>query len=174
MHLDALLHATHQSLPKNLHEKPMGKSIMDSPEAIIRCLQVVLLLERARCTLHYRYLAPSRSDERYAYSRNTCIAAALHILEYHHLVEQEGQPGGRLSSKRWKVDTPILRDYFFLAATLLCLELDVDISSNILKKLPLPENMKGRMIQGLQKSYSIWKRSGTCQTERKRHSRRWV
>lgn len=168
MHMDKALHETHKSLPGQYHEKPMSKSIMDSPELILCRIKIVLLLEKSRCVLHYRYLAPSRTDERYSHSRNTCIGASLHILEYHRLVHEEAQPGGRLYAQRWKINSHVFRGEFFLATTLLCLELNFDLSNNNPKHIPLAEDLRHRMIQALQKSYTIWMRSSGPSNDAKR------
>lgn len=154
MHLDDLLHETYKSVPEKLRERPLRQSLMDEPDLILRRMQQVIILEKARCVLHYRYLAPARTDRRYAYSRETCIEASLHILDYHCILDQEIQPGGRLYHERWKL-LSLIKTEFLLATTLLCLELNYDLSSSDFKKISLSKDLVTRISQALQKSYDI-------------------
>lgn len=163
MRLDQLLLDTYLDYPEYLLERPLSQSLMDTSETILHRIQLVTLFAKARCVLHYRYLASSRTDERYSYSRSTCIGAALKILEYQRLMDQETQPGGRLFRERWKVRSPIMRGVILLGTTLLCLELNYDLSNdpiNSPKSRPLTEPVKAAIIEALRTSYSIWSEAG--------------
>ncbi|KAJ6095527.1 hypothetical protein N7486_006273 [Penicillium sp. IBT 16267x] len=163
MRLDQLLLDTYLDYPEFLLERPLSQSLMDTSETILHRIQLVTLFAKARCVLHYRYLASSRTDERYSYSRSICIGAALKILEYQRLMDQETQPGGRLFRERWKVRSPIMRGVILLGTTLLCLELNYDLSNdptNSPKSRPLTEPIKAAIIEALRTSYSIWSEAG--------------
>jgi hypothetical protein len=163
MRLDQLLLDTYLENPRFLLERPLSQSLMDTSETILHRIQLVTLFAKARCVLHYRYLASSRTDERYSYSRSTCIGAALKILEYQRLMDQETQPGGRLFRERWKIRSPIMRGVILLGTTLLCLELNHDLSDNPTnnpKSRPLTEPVKSAIIQALQTSHGIWSEAG--------------
>jgi hypothetical protein len=59
--------------------RPMMQSIMDTSDVIVRRLFLALLFHRAQCLLHRKYMIPARTEGRYAYSRTTCIEAALKL-----------------------------------------------------------------------------------------------
>ncbi|KAJ5671569.1 hypothetical protein N7507_000696 [Penicillium longicatenatum] len=163
MRLDQLLLDTYLGNPQFLLERPLSQSLMDTSETILHRIQLVTLFAKARCVLHYRYLASSRTDERYSYSRSTCLGAALKILEYQRLMDQETQPGGRLFRERWKIRSPIMRGVILLGTTLLCLELNHDLSNNPMnnpKSRPLTEPVKSAIIQALRTSHGIWSEAG--------------
>ncbi|KAK9244839.1 fungal-specific transcription factor domain-containing protein [Lipomyces tetrasporus] len=161
MRLDRILHDVYRTMPHGLHMRPMTKSNMDSPDVIIGRIYVALLFHKSQCVLHWKYLLPARTDSSYAYSRTTCIEAALHILQYQWILNQETQSRGRLYRDRWKVSSIIKHD-FLLATTILCLDLDHDItaelSSESQKNIP-DADTRERVIQALNGSYLIWLQS---------------
>lgn len=159
MRLDKLLREAYISCPENLQEKPMSRSLMDSSDIIFRRIQLVLLREKALCVLHYRYLAPARFEERYTCSRETCIESSLHILEYQWIVHHETKPGGRLFEQGWKVSTTLFKGQWFWATSLLCLELNYDLSNELAgdsRRIALSESMKQRIIPSLQRAYQVF------------------
>lgn len=159
MRLDELLHDTYLSLPEGLHVRSMANSIMDAPDLIIRRMYIAIMFQKAKCILHYKYLLPARTDGRYDYSRSACIEAALQLLEYQWILHQEAQSGGRLSKDRWKV-LSIVNTSFFLASTLLSLELDYDITAADLspnqQRAATSADVRRRIIEALNNSYIIW------------------
>jgi hypothetical protein len=76
--------------------RPMMQSIMDASAVIVRGLFLALLFRRAQCKLHRKYMIPARTGSRYVYSKTSCIQAALKMLHYQWVVDQEIQTGGRL------------------------------------------------------------------------------
>lgn len=167
MKLDRILHDAYKTIPHVLQMRPMTKSIMDSPDIIMRRIFMALLYHKAQCVLHREYLLPARADSCYNYSRTTCIEAALNILRYQWILDQETQSGGQLYQVRWKV-SPLVKHEFFLAATILCLELDHDItaelSSECQKGTPYSDTRE-RVIEALHGSYLIWRRSSDSSRE---------
>ena len=137
----------------------MTKSIMDTSDVIIRRIYIAVIFQRAKCILHYKYLLPARTDTRYDYSRSTCIEAALQLLGYQLTLYQESQSGGRLSNDRWKISS-IVNANFFLASTLLSLELDYDISaverSPNHQRATTSTDRRWQIIDALHNSYIIW------------------
>ena len=82
-------------------------------------IYIQLLYHKAQIILHQCYLVPSRDQTQYAYSRNTAIEAALQILRYQHLVDEESKPGGRLESIKWSMSS-LINHEFLLATSVLC------------------------------------------------------
>jgi hypothetical protein len=158
MRLDGILRETYMSLPEVLQTRSMTKSIMDSPDIIIGRLYIALTYQKAKCILHYKFMLPARTDDRYRYSRSACIEAALRLLEYQWILNQETQAGGRLHNDRWKVSS-IVNASFFLATTLLCLELDYDITREPASNSPstsTDNDTRHRIMNALHNSYLIW------------------
>jgi hypothetical protein len=92
MRLDNLLQEAHDSIPPSLQMRPVTSSITDPPGLILRRLNLDLLFYKARCMLHRKYLVPARSNPQFSYSRESCINAALAILQYQSVINQEVRP----------------------------------------------------------------------------------
>ena len=163
MRLDRILHEAYDSLPHWLLMRSMSQSIMDNPDAIMRRIYIALLYQKARCVLHRKYLLPARTDSSYTYSRTACLEAALQILQYQQIVDQEVQPGGRLHQDRWKISSVVKIDAL-LAITILCLDLDHDILEKSSLESPDTSAMKV-VVQALTDSRQIWLRSNTSSKE---------
>jgi hypothetical protein len=168
MRLDGLLNETYSTLPGGWHTRSMANSIMDTSDTIIRRIYIAITFQKSKCILHYKYLFPARTDDRYNYSRSTCIEAALQLLDYQFVLHQETQAGGRLSKDRWKVSS-IVNTSFFLASTLLSLELDYDITraepSQSHQKAAASADTRRRVIEALNNSYLIWIRLSNSSRE---------
>ncbi|KAK9320869.1 fungal-specific transcription factor domain-containing protein [Lipomyces orientalis] len=170
MSADKTLATTYASLPTTLHIRPISESLRDTPDTIIRRIYIALLLQKAKCTLHYRYMPLGRTDARYAYSRWACVEAALQTLGYQRILHEETQMGGRLYNDRWKVSS-LVKSNFFLATTLLCLELEYDLTaeaSGNVERTCDEEDRRQQIIPALYESYAIWTQlSDTSQEARK-------
>jgi hypothetical protein len=132
----------------------------------MRRIYVALLYQKARCVLHRKYVLPARTNSSFTYSRTTCLEAALQILQYQQILDQETQPGGRLHQDRWKVSSVIKTDFLF-ATTILCLDLDHDILE--ISSLESPDTSAiVVVIQVLTDSRQIWLRSSPSSREAKK------
>ena len=68
---------------------------------IMRRIYLAMLVRKAQCVLHYRYLIAGRSYSSYVYSRQSCIDAAIDILQYQSIAargDQTRRPTPRGSS----------------------------------------------------------------------------
>ena len=161
MRLDRVLHDTYKAIPSWLHMRPMSKSIMDSVETITRRIYVSLVFNKAKCTLHRKYLLPGRIESRYAYSRTTCIEAALNILQSQCIMDQESQAGGRLYQDRQKLSA-LVKTEFLLATIILCLDLNDEITmeaSSDSQGYNTGTGTRDAVIQALNGAYLIWLKS---------------
>jgi hypothetical protein len=154
MQLDKALNDIHSAHPQALHMVPMAKSLADSPNIIVRRMDIAILFHRAKCTLHQRCLLSGRTNNQFAYSRSSCIEAALQILECHWLLNHETHAGGRLYQERWKVSS-LDQSSFYLAATLLCLVVDDDTTPDSERDVA-EADLRQRIFQTLNISYQIW------------------
>ncbi|KAJ6161256.1 hypothetical protein N7470_004652 [Penicillium chermesinum] len=83
---------------------------------------------------------------------------------------QETEPGGRFWRERWKIASPIMRETWVMGSTLLCLELNFDLSDGDpnSKRIPLSQNTRKQIISALRKSRAIWYESNDTHSEPKR------
>jgi hypothetical protein len=154
MRLDKILTEIYSSNPQALQMLPMAKPLVDKPDTIMHRIDIAILYQRAKCTLHQRYLLSGRTNSQFAYSRSSCIEAALQILECHWILNHETHTGGRLYLERWKVSS-LDQSSFYLAATLLCLVFEEDTTPSSERDVA-DSDLRQRMLQTLHISYRIW------------------
>ncbi|KAK9433076.1 fungal-specific transcription factor domain-containing protein [Lipomyces doorenjongii] len=159
MRLDQVLHDTYNNISPGLRMRPTTKS--DRPDVSLSAIYLAILFHKCQCVLHRKYMLPARTNSRYTYSRKTCIEAALHMLQYQWILNEETQSDGRLYQDRWIVLSSIKQE-FLLATTILCLDLNHDItaeSSSESQKDTPDTDTRERVIQALSSSYLIWLQS---------------
>lgn len=171
MEYDKRVQDSYHSIPEGLKVRSMSKSMLDDPSLIAGRIFIVLVYHKAQCVLHRRYMLLAKTDPHYTYSRTTCITAALQMLEYQSIFDQENQPGGRFRQDGGKsnVDSSMVRQEFLLATTILCLVLNHDITtaaySGSLEDITVTDHSnKSEVMNALNKSYSIWLK--TAETSR--------
>jgi Fungal specific transcription factor domain len=157
LQLDSLLVQANASIPSLLRPRAMANSITDHSDIIMRRIYLALLVHKAECVLHYRYLIAGRSDSRYVYSRQTCIEGALQILRYQSMLHEETKVDGQLCHVNWKISAFINAE-FFHAATVLCVYLDHDIAASVALRYAqdTADGKRKEVIKALQDSYKIW------------------
>lgn len=101
---------------------------------------------RLRVILQKKFLLPSSVRQQYAYSRSTCLTAAMHILEFQYLIDEETRPDGPLYQIRWRVPTAVTQD-FLLATAVLCQQYNSEDAE---------AGLKDKIHQRLQVSLKIW------------------
>jgi Fungal specific transcription factor domain len=165
MRLDKLLHETYNSTPPTLRMRPTVSSVTDSSALILRRFTLEILFQKSRCVLHRRFLVLARSDQRYLFSRQSCVDAAMKLLHHQSVVHSECQPGGLLQRESWKL-APLMVQEFLLAAMIICLEFD-HLKAPAQGSSTLSEEEQGEveMLQALLRSYSIWQESAVSSTE---------
>ena len=149
MNLDARLQYVHHSLPSNSHKG--DESSLSAHEITLE-----ILYARSICVLHRRHLV---LEERYAYSRRSCISAAMRILSLQKQVSRESQPGGLYHERdQWKFSSFQAND-FLLGAMILCLELsrglasaasgqDLNVGAGVFDRI--------EMLRALEDSQEVW------------------
>jgi hypothetical protein len=103
--IDARLKEAHASIAECLKWRSMTHFIADSPHIIIQKVFLGLIFNKAKIVLHRKYLAHSRAQSQHSYSRDECLDAALKILEYQQILEEETQPFCQLYQERWRVSS---------------------------------------------------------------------
>ncbi|KAF3480259.1 fungal specific transcription factor domain-containing protein [Arthroderma uncinatum] len=119
MKMDKRLHDAHESIPECLKWHSMVHSILDSPQIIMQKVFLDIIFHRARIVLHRKYLYCSPTKSQYSQSQQACLNAALELLKYQHILQEETQPFCRLYQERWRVSSLVNHD-FLLATSILC------------------------------------------------------
>ena len=171
MRLDEVLNETYKGIPSTLMMRPLMDSIMDSDDIVIGRLFISALFYRTQCTLHRRYITAAVTDPRYAYSREICVKAALAVLGYQTILDQEIQPGGRFHESAWRISLIVKQD-FLLATSILCLELSNDLKASMVPLTPASNaSWRQEVIETLQRSHGIWRSSSEMSHEAKKAAR---
>lgn len=158
MELDRKLKEAEASLPLIFKWQPLSQSFMVSPEIIVHRMWLQLAVRRLVIWLHRKYLALSHTPlARYEYSRNTCIHAAIEILEFQELIDEETQPDGQLYSVRWMLSS-LLQSVFLLGMSVLCYYMQL---AKTRPDVPLDQDTGDRIQCLLRNTYLIWLRSST-------------
>ncbi|KAF1810208.1 hypothetical protein P152DRAFT_401661 [Eremomyces bilateralis CBS 781.70] len=172
MQLDRELQDAYAKLPESLKSPRMNEylTITHSTELLLCSINIGMLYQKTRCVLHRRFLKHSKGDERYKYSRDSCISAAISLLEHHKTLDIACRPGGLLWKYRWYTSTVSTHD-FLLAAMILCLELSNHQQNSCdanLSNIPLPCLEQFHQIHdGLQSTYEIFQKTEPKTTELK-------
>lgn len=122
LHLDQQINEAMDSLPSSMKWEGLISSLTATTLVLMQRIWLNMCIQRLKVALHKTFLVPSFSGQQYAYSRSTCLTAAMKILEFQHLIDEETRPDGRLYQIRWRVSTAVTQE-FLLAASVLCLYL---------------------------------------------------
>ena len=122
MKLDRLLEKEYAEIPPSLWWRPLSTSFTDQAPLIINRMNINITCLKSRAVLHRKFLTHERSNPVYAYSRATCVDAALQILNCQADLYAATQPGGRFHNNKWLFSSISLHD-FLLAAMIICLDL---------------------------------------------------
>ncbi|CAJ2501262.1 Uu.00g041150.m01.CDS01 [Anthostomella pinea] len=160
LRIDEQLKRAFANLPSYFEMRPVSESVMDPPTIIAQRIHIQMSYHKTQIALHRRYLALGRDDERYSYSRRTVVQAALQLLKYQQLMDQEMQPCGRLYPVRWRITSLINSDYL-LATVVICFYLQH--SGEAID----PEEL-GEIKEVMRKTRSIWIWGISTSTEAKK------
>lgn len=122
MALDQRLREAHSAIPARLRIVRLEDSITTPPNLLIRRYNLELVFQKSRCILHRHHMTEAYNNPKYAYSRLSCIEAAMTLLGHQAKIYEEVQVGGRLYRDKWFLSSLEHND-FLLAAMIVCLEL---------------------------------------------------
>ncbi|RHZ54025.1 fungal specific transcription factor domain-containing protein [Aspergillus thermomutatus] len=164
MKMDSMLRDAHSTIPSCLQWRSMVHCIVDSPQMIMQKVFLEIMFHRAQIVLHQRNLHSWQADTQHDYSQKACLDAALKLLDYQHVLQEETQPFCRLYQERWRVSFLVNHD-FLLATSILCSYLHQARAQN--------KGYEGAVIgatiwTSLQKIYDIWLRSSRSSKEAQR------
>ncbi|KAJ5506776.1 hypothetical protein N7453_005733 [Penicillium expansum] len=149
------------SIPECLQWRSMADCIMDSPHVIMQKICLEIMFYRAKLILHRKYLHLSLSNADYHQSQTACLNAALKLLAYQQILEEETQPFCQLHHERWKVSSLVNHD-FLLATSVLCLYLKQSAGdAHAQAESPTVHDIRTALNQ----AYGIWLQSSDTSRE---------
>ena len=167
MRLDRILHDAEATIPSYFRMKAMAAAVTDPPQVIMHRLFLRLMFHKAQIMLHCKYLSsnlpPSEGQPSYTYSHNSCIEAALGILEIQRILDEETCPDGQLYMMRWRASSFMKHE--FLTATMLLCFLARQRNGHI-DALTNSQTVDQIMV-ALATSHGIWERSRNSSMEAK-------
>lgn len=161
---ETLLEDTRKSLPSSLHWHPLAQSITESPRTIIQRMYLDILFHKMRITLFKKYLSASMTKSEYRHAREVCSESASKILDHQHLLAEESQPDGRLSSVS-STYVSILNHDFLLATSILCFYIKLFNGQQLVE---MEEETMEKIRGLLGKSREIWLCSSAISREAKK------
>lgn len=120
--IDKGLRDIYDGIPDYLKLKPMREMSLAPISLIMARFSLATVYHKSQCVLHRRYMRQARGNNRYMYSRRTCIDSGMQLLSFQHTQHQASQERGRLRSVRSHVNSLTTHD-FLLAATVVCMDL---------------------------------------------------
>ncbi|KAJ5398468.1 hypothetical protein N7465_008957 [Penicillium sp. CMV-2018d] len=117
--LDQQINEAGNKIPSSLKWTGFASSLDVPSQIMIQRIWLQVIIQELKIVLHWKYLEPSRLYRQYAHSRSACLGAAMQILEFQRLVDEETQVGGLLYQSRWRVSSAFMND-FLLATSVLC------------------------------------------------------
>ncbi|KAI0870200.1 hypothetical protein GGS24DRAFT_504984 [Hypoxylon argillaceum] len=158
LELDRKLQESEASLPPIFRWQPLHQSFMVLPKIVMYRILLQLAIQRSIIWLHRKYLAPCYSEAQYKYSRNACVQAAVKILEFQLIVDEETKRDGLLSPVRWMFTTTRPQSVFLLGISILCYY--VQLIKNR-PDLSLDQERNDIVYILLHNTYPLWVRSST-------------
>ncbi|KAI0857676.1 fungal-specific transcription factor domain protein [Xylaria cubensis] len=119
LELDRQITEVRNALPSSLKWDGLASSLNLSSEIIIQRIWLEVIVQQLKIILHKKFLEPSRLHQQYGISRSACFNAAMKILDFQRLVDEETQTDGLLYYSRWRVSSAFINT-FLLATSILC------------------------------------------------------
>lgn len=160
MRLDHDLRGALASLPSHLILRTMEESLLDPVATLMMRFGIEILYHKSQCVLHRRFLSKARENNRYAYSRRTCVDSAMKLLQHQTTLHYESRQGCRLHSVKWYINSLTTHD-FLLAATVVCLDLWCSAEAAKLGQCAgeyelWASERRAEMVRALEVSREIW------------------
>jgi len=160
---DARLRELKNEIPPHLRLRPMEECKHDPATLLMQRFQIDTLWHKTMVVLHRKYIGHPRQSSRYAHSRRACVNSSMELLRHQAKLSEESQPGGRLRSLAWMVNSLPKADYL-LGAVVVCLDLNSDTITSTMASPP-PEydpdfwsaSQRADMLRALENSLMLWK-----------------
>src|SRR5438034_1884053 len=118
------------------------------------------IYHKAQCVLHRRFLSRAHENQRYTYSRRTCIDSSLELLRFQTMLYADTGPEGRLRNKKWHTSSLTAHD-FLMAGTIITFDLYHGFQLHATGRGTVDVYAWGaekqqEMLAAIQKSRDIW------------------
>lgn len=123
--IDTALREIYDTVPAHLKVRPMSDQTLAPMALIAARFGLATIYHKALCVLHRRYVRLARPNNRYMFSRKTCLESAMQLLDFQAATSQqtdERPSYGRMKNLRNHVSSLVAHDYL-LAGTLVCMDL---------------------------------------------------
>ncbi|KAF2132989.1 hypothetical protein P153DRAFT_382610 [Dothidotthia symphoricarpi CBS 119687] len=115
MKIDAEARELHNSISPHLKMRSMDESARDPSTLIMQRFTLDLLFLKIICVLHRKFIAFSRTQSRFSYSKTAVIDASMTMLQHQATLHRECQPGGRLRNVKWFISSLTTHDFLIAA-----------------------------------------------------------
>ena len=122
MRLDAMLDEVWLQLPSFLKVRPLEGCITDEPLLVMGRFSLCPIYHKGRCVLFRQYLTEGYSNPGHDHARQSCLRAALALMEFQRIRFEATRPGATLSPFTWFLRPVIIGD-FLLAAMIVYIAL---------------------------------------------------
>ncbi|KAH8176518.1 fungal specific transcription factor domain-containing protein [Sarocladium implicatum] len=127
LELDTQLRDAYNGLPDILKARSINRSLVDGTGLVIQCMTLEFLFLKSTMILHRQHLA-HRGNAVTAQSHQTCLRAALTMLQRLEELNQAMKPGGVLFNDKWLIATFNTGDMIF-ASVIVCLDLTIRVTT---------------------------------------------
>ncbi|KAI0555558.1 fungal-specific transcription factor domain-containing protein [Xylaria curta] len=121
--LDRALDEQVDTCPSWLKAPTSANQSLHEPINVNRAIEIDILQQRARITLHRRFLAPARTNAKYSYSRDACLAAATRVLQHQQTLSNLTFEVDGMVVQNWRALSLMSHD-FLLSAMVLCVGIE--------------------------------------------------
>lgn len=157
--LDAKLCEVKANLPPPYQFKSMSQSVAEPSELVMCRISFDVTFHAGRCNLHRSYMTLGRTSPAFKISRHECLASAVQLLRHQYTLNEEMQPGGRLSEDRWKI-TSMINHEFLVGTTILCLDVNRTLEEGEVTGpcRDVFDEREGResIIDAMMKGWEVW------------------
>jgi hypothetical protein len=148
--LDQQLRRAHEAIPECLKWRSMAQCVTDPANLIIQKVFLNIIIQRGRTVLHRKLLQSAPSQAHRITSEEVCLDAALKVLKFQEMLDEETRPFCQLHQESWKISSLVTHD-FLLAMSVCCVYAQQTENINT--------ERKQQVLIALRKSYDIWLRS---------------
>ncbi|CAI7666706.1 unnamed protein product [Penicillium pancosmium] len=155
--LDREMKNAYEAIPDVMKRRNISDSFIDASDVIMERCTLELLYLKGIVVLHRRYIRHEPHNLQFEPSRRFCLEAALEILARQADIYNATLFGGRLHEDAYMVTTLTEHD-FLLAAMVVCLDLSVQIESEVpeISNIEGSESFTAKKFHALQTSQQIW------------------
>ncbi|OOF90536.1 hypothetical protein ASPCADRAFT_510799 [Aspergillus carbonarius ITEM 5010] len=165
LELNRKLQEAEASLPPNFRWQPLSQSLMVPPQIVMHRVLLQLAIQRQTIWLHRKYLTPAYSQAQYESSRSVCVQAAIKILEFQQIVDEETQRDGLLYPVRWMFMSSRPQAVFLLGISILCYYIQL---TKTRPDVALDAETGLKIHNHLRSTYPLWLRSSAVSREARR------